>query len=125
MDIHIKIIEHKKQRYPTVGDWFFDDNGDLQIRVSRMNDGRHETLVAIHELIEAFLCDEANIDQTDVDKFDMEFEQKRVVGNEDEPGDSSKAPYYKQHQFATGIERILAAEVEVDWGDYGNEVGSL
>ena len=32
MNVCIKIIPHKEQRYPTVGDWFFDVNGDLFIQ---------------------------------------------------------------------------------------------
>ena len=39
MNITIKTIAHDKQRYDTVGDWWFDDEGDLQIRVSRVGLG--------------------------------------------------------------------------------------
>jgi hypothetical protein len=35
-----------------------------------------------------------------------------------EPGDDIHAPYYKQHQLATSVERMLTAELEVDWNAY-------
>lgn len=125
MNIHVQIIPHNKQRYPTVGDWFFDTNGTLHIHVSKMQDSRHERLVAIHEIIEAVLCDEVGINEAEVTKFDVEFEEARSVGNTTEPGDVLQAPYYRQHQFATGIERMLAAELEVDWLAYEKEINSL
>lgn len=125
MNIHIKIIEHLKQRYPTVGDWWFDDRGDLQVRVSKMSDGRYEQLVALHEVVEALACAEDGVDQDDVTAFDMEFEAARKIGDESEPGDDKRAPYYKQHQTATAIERLMAVTLGVDWNEYDKEVASL
>ena len=49
IDIRIKSISHKSQRYETVGDYFTDKKGKEQIRVSRMSDPRYELLVAVHE----------------------------------------------------------------------------
>jgi hypothetical protein len=39
-------------------------------------------------------------------------------------GEDSKAPYYRQHQIATTVERLLAVELGVDWGAYDREVSS-
>jgi hypothetical protein len=36
----------------------------------------------------------------------------------EEPGDSSEAPYHKEHVFATKIERMIADELGVDWDVY-------
>jgi hypothetical protein len=119
MNVHIKTIPHKEQRYDTVGDWFYDKNGDLQIRVSKMSDGYYEQLVALHELAEALLCDKDNIDEEEVTRFDISF-----TGT-GEPGDDIKAPYYWQHQVATGLERQLAALLEVDWAAYEKEICGL
>ena len=125
MNIHVQIIPHNKQRYETVGDWFFDGNGTLHIHVSKMSDSRYERLVAIHEIVEAVLCDEVGINEADVTKFDMAFEDARSMGNTTEPGDMIAAPYYRQHQIATGIEKMLAAELEVDWLEYEKEINKL
>jgi hypothetical protein len=157
MRIVIETIEHKDQRYPTVGDWFYDYtyfckecsqsiitprveavtcagcrrehlpliNVTLNIRVSKLPSWKMEALIAVHELVECMLCKSDGIDQVTVDKFDMEFEKDRAVGNEDEPGDDPHAPYHGQHCFATGVERLLAATIGVKWNDYADEIEKL
>lgn len=125
MRIVIKTIKHNKHRYPTVGDWWFDKNGNLEVRVSRMEDRRYVVLVALHEVIEALLCDERGITDEDVTKFDVEFERERKSGDTREPGDQFNAPYYKEHKFASRVERLIAGELEVDWNEYEKEVNSL
>lgn len=122
--IVIEFIPHNKQRYETVGDWYYK-KGVLHIKVSMMSDWRYEVLVAIHELAEVMLCRQRGIETAVVDRFDMEFERKRKPGNEDEPGDDPRAPYRKEHFFATNIERQLALELGVDWKTYDKEVVSL
>ena len=125
MKINIHTIPHNLQRYPTVGDWWWENNGDLQIRVSKMSDWRFETLVAVHELVEVLLCKKDRVSQQSVDGFDKAFEAARKPGNVDEPGDDIKAPYRKQHGVASGVERILGALLGVDWNKYADEVESL
>jgi len=125
MKITIESTPHKLQRYPTVGDWYRDANGDLVIKVSQMSDWRFMALVALHELVEVLLCDHRGIRQETVDKFDIEFEAHRHPDNFDEPGDDPQAPYKKEHCFATGVERLLAAELGVDWSTYADEIDSL
>jgi hypothetical protein len=125
MNITIKIIPHKKQRYPTVGDWYFDKKGNLQIRVSSMKDWKYETLVALHELIEVVLCKDRGITQEETDKFDIEFEKNRPKGNTEEPGNQPNAPYHSEHKYATEIERSMAQELNVEWESYDNTINSL
>ena len=118
MKITIEFIDHTKQRYPTAGDWQFAPNGDLKIRISETGDKRFNLCVAVHELVEAIVCDMDGINQSTVDKFDMDYEDKREDGDETEPGDSPKAPYFKQHFLATTLERQLAIALDVDWIEY-------
>jgi hypothetical protein len=125
MKIEIKTIPHEDQHYPTVGDWYWDGLGNLQIRVSDMKDWRYEALVAFHEMFEALACKRAGISEESVTAFDIEFENARKQGNEDEPGDCIRAPYYRQHQLATIVERQLAMELGVIWDDYSAKVMSL
>jgi hypothetical protein len=124
MKIIIETIPHSKQRYPTAGDWYWK-RGVLHIKVSKLSDWRREVCVAIHELAEVMACKYAGVKQEDVDKFDMEFEKRRPAGCVDEPGDHKDAPYRKQHCFATGIERLLAAVLGVSWADYEEELDLL
>ena len=63
MNITIKTIQHSKQRYDTCGDWWFDKKGNLQIRVSDMDNWKYEYLVGDHEVREALLCKDRGITQ--------------------------------------------------------------
>jgi hypothetical protein len=124
MNVCIKVIPHNQQRYPTVGDWWFEGK-NLYIRVSAMGNWRYEMCVAAHELVEVLLCKHEKISQRSVDEFDIAFEQARKDGNTDEPGDDSRAPYRVQHGIATGVERILAALLGIDWNKYDAKINSL
>lgn len=115
--IIIETIPHHDQRYDTVGDWRYDAaSGTLAIRVSDLNNWRYETLIAIHELVEAALCSSGNIDQEKVDQFDLNYK------GDGEPGDDSNSPYRGPHCMATGIERMLAAVMGVDWKKYEQSI---
>ena len=128
MEIIIQTIPHKNQRYKTVGDWFRDKNGVLHIKVSDMGNDKYTLLVALHELIEASLCEDRGITDVKVTAFDKKFESERAAGMQDddsEAGDDVRAPYRKEHFFATNIERLLSAELRVDWKKYDKAVMSL
>ncbi len=125
MKIRIESIPHHEQRYPTVGDYWQEGDTD-QVRVSAMKDWRYEILVAVHELIEMALTRHRGISEESITAFDVEYERLReeelVKG---EPGDSAKAPYQKEHFFATNVERLFAAELGVNWADYDQYVDQL
>lgn len=121
MKIIIETIPHEQQRYTTVGDWFYDTDGTLHIKVSALSDPKREQLIAVHELVEVLCCQHAGISQKAVDDFDKSFGDNM----EEEPGDSPDAPYVRQHCLATGIERILAAEWGMSWKQYEWELEHL
>jgi hypothetical protein len=119
-------INHKDQRYETVGDWILhSDTGQFDILVSKMPIPDFVTLVQVHELIEAWLCFRRGITQEQVDAFDIEYERNRPEGDESEPGDDPKAPYFREHQFATKIEKLFAEELGVDWAEYERAIYEL
>lgn len=113
---------------------------ELKVRVSKMPDEKFEQLVGVHEVIESLLCRAAGIDENVVSKFDTLYEDARIakdpatdaartqllrdfcctckITDESEPGDDSHAPYYRQHQLATSVERMMAAEMGVSWMEY-------
>ncbi len=125
MKIEVETIPHHEQRYPTVGD-YWEEAGTVQIRVSEMHDWRYVILVAVHELIEMMLARYRGISEEAIGNFDMEFEAKREKGLvTGEPGDAADAPYRREHFFATNVERLLAAELGVDWAIYETYVDSL
>lgn len=122
----VTTIPHRQQRYPTVGDWIADRQGHLRdIRVSFMDNDDYHFLVALHEMIEGYLCGKRDIPQHVVDRFDRDFEAKRREGDDREPGHEPDAPYHREHVFAERIERLVAEELGVDWAAYEQAVGAL
>lgn len=125
--VEVRIIPHVGQRYPTVGDWIFRGK-TLHITVSYMGNNILETLVAIHEYIEAIACLRDKIGEREVTAFDMVFEEWRKQGQVAalaEPGNDTRAPYFKQHQMATEVEKLAAKLLGVNWDEYDKVVNSL
>ncbi len=128
MRIVIETIPHDQQRYPTVGDWYRDEEGTLHIKVSEMSDNRHNFLVALHELIEVTLCEHRGITEESVSAFDIQYEKEREEGkhsDDEEPGFADNAPYRKEHTTAMSVEMLMAAELDVNWSKYDEEVMNL
>lgn len=120
--IVIRFIDHDKQRYETVGDYYESGTiGEVLVNISKMMDPRFEKLVMIHELIEMVLCDVAGISFAKIDEFDN---SPQGIASE-EPGLESNCPYRRQHTIATGIEMALAAEMGVDWNQYEDYLSRL
>lgn len=124
--IYVDTIPHSNHRYPTVGDyWWSESQSRLEVRVSDFENADYEFLVAIHELIEAYLAKKRGISEDSITAFDVAFEEARTEDSIDEPGDHPDAPYRKEHFFATSIERLVAAELGVDWTVYEAKINSL
>lgn len=130
MKIVIETIPHAKQRYPTCGDWYFEPDGTLQIKVSDEIGRQSSGLVAIHELIEVFLCSrgmtlsrsEEGLLTYRVDEFDKKYQGDL---KEEEPGDDPKAPYHIEHSIATAVERLLCAKLGIAWKHHDDRVANL
>jgi len=128
IEIHIKSIPHDSQRYPTVGDYWYDDLGVLQVRVSEMGNQLYETMVVIHELVEELLTKHRGITEQQIMDFDLYYEKKREMGLVDEmsePGFSNEAPYLKEHTLATSVEMMICAMAGESWMDYDQTVNAL
>lgn len=133
MNIIIKTIPHSEQRYPTCGDWFFDDDGKLNIKVSQEMGEDSCFLVAIHELVEVWLAQKRGVTVKEVDDFDIDYEKKHREGgilsgkrlDESEPGYDPSCPVFKEHGIATAIETLLCAEMGIPWPEHEKRVESL
>jgi hypothetical protein len=121
-------IPHSFQAYSTAGNYQWTKEGLLLIFVSEIGNQDYEYLVMLHEYVEAHLCKRNGVTQKQIDDFDINFEKEREVGLHgefDEPGDDKSSPYYKYHQVATKIERMMCKELGIKWSDYDNAVNSL
>jgi hypothetical protein len=133
MKITIESIPHASQRYPTCGDWEVMPDGTLAIRVSEEMGEDSCVLVALHELIEAKVAMRRGVTVKEVDDFDKEFEIRHRKGNtldgertdNDEPGDDPLCPVFREHQFATAIEGLVCAMMEVPWPEHAKRVEAL
>jgi len=124
MRITIQSVPHEWQRHDQCGDWIFDEQGTLYITVSELGDDRMNFLVALHEAVEAMLCQHLGIPETAVSAFDQAMIESP---NEyaDDPGHDPKAPYHDPHVFAEIIERAVAQRLGVNWQEYEKKVDAL
>lgn len=122
MKFTVEVVPHATQRYNTVGDWQFDEVGALHIKVSDLGDWRMEFAIALHELVETYLCKEAGVTDTMVDEFDLAFDKARTPGDTSEPGEDPRAPYFKQHKVATRVEKFICLILRVNWEKYEQRI---
>lgn len=128
MEIHVKTIPINDMRYPSCGDYWYDDLGILQVRVAEMDNSFYETMVAIHEIVEELLTKHRGITEQQIMDFDLYYEKKREMGLVDEmsePGFSNEAPYLKEHTLATSVEMMICAMAGESWMDYDQTVNAL
>ena len=121
MDISIKTIPMKEMRYKTIGDWWFDEYGNIEIRVAELGDWKLEAIVYIHELVEILLCKFKGITQKQVDDFDMSEYGLSL----EEPGLDLKAPYFEQHAIALKVEELLYKELDVNVDEFEDKMGEV
>jgi hypothetical protein len=124
MKIQIKTQPYSEMRYDTVGDYLYNDD-EMNVYVADLGNDDMNFLVGIHELIEMYLTKKRGISEESISDFDKQFEENRPEGNTDEPGDDKNSPYKREHFFATTIERLIAAELNVDWKEYDDKVFSI
>jgi hypothetical protein len=118
VQVVIRTVDHQDQRYPTSGDWMNNPSGSAEIRVSDLGNDDYTFLVALHEFVEWYLCRKRGISQEVVDRFDLDYDG-------DEPGDDPRAPYHREHDFASVIERAMAHELGVEWAAYNARFEAL
>lgn len=120
MEFYAQTVLHDRQPYNTVGYWRFASAKDIRVMVSGLDSRNEEFLVMIHELIEAYLCLNSHISDDTVTKWDENHPDPFI-----EPGELEGCPYGDAHLFATKIEKLLAAKLEVDWDEYDEHLAEL
>lgn len=121
--IDIQVIPIHEMRYKTVGDyWWNEDKTILAIRVADSGNTIYNESVALHELVEALLCEHRGISEESISSFDIEFE-KLNTGRE--AGFEPDAPYTKEHYFATAIEMLYGQQLNISLNDYDDCITAL
>lgn len=124
MTIAIKSVPQEKIRAKQAGDWWINQDAIL-VHVLETLSLEDQLRVAVHELIEAFLCRRDKVTDESVCGFDEQYEKEREEGKhkeDDEPGDDPRAPYREQHMAATHVERacchVLNIPFEINWFNF-------
>jgi hypothetical protein len=116
LNVKIKTIPKEKHRpCAYLGDYYYKRR-QLIVAVSEMGNKNLEMIVAIHELVEAHLCEQRGISFDEIDKFDERYQ------GDGEPGDDPKAPYHTQHKVAIEVERILLNHLGIGWQEYNDTI---
>ena len=124
MEIVIESTPQKILRSEQVGDWFYTDSR-IKVNVLKTLPLDSQLAVAIHELIEAWLCRRDNITDEVVCAFDDQYEAERKEGKhgeQDEPGDDPACPYREQHMAATHVERAVCAAIGLNWKEHCDQI---
>ncbi len=111
-----------------VGDYWYDREGVLQVRVVDMQNEFYEKMVVIHELIEESLTKKRGLSEPDIQAFDEYYEQRRAMGlvpEDSEPGFDENAPYVREHTLATSVEMQMCAMAGISWSEYDHYVMNL
>jgi hypothetical protein len=121
-------IPAKLIRADQAGDWMYDKDYTILAYSAQMDDERSELAVAIHELIEAYMCRDAGVTDEQVTKFDFMYERERAEGKHgplDEAGDDERAPYRVQHEAATIVEKSVCFVLGLSWKQHEVNVAQI
>jgi hypothetical protein len=121
--VKLMIVPVREMRYRTLGDWQITPaNPEIELPelihvfVANLGDDRFNFLVAIHELIEAFLCKQAGITQQVVDAWDLTHLES------DDPGSAKDCPYMYQHHVATKVELLVMCAANISLVEYESKI---
>jgi hypothetical protein len=122
--INIEIVPLKKQRYETLGDYYFK-KGILEFKITDTGNPLYNKLILIHELVEQTLTEALGIKEEQILRHDLQFEKllkDGKVGFDDEPGDHKNSPYRKEHVIAEVVERLMINHLNLSWKNYDKEI---
>lgn len=108
----------KDHRYRSVDDWWnpvvWPDQVEFETVTADTGNMDYNFCVLIHALVEQYLCYRNGITDEDVTGFDTSEYGMSL----DDPGESKKAPYHKEHEVANEVERTVSRALGVVWPKY-------
>ena len=120
MMIQVRSTPQAHIRADQVGDWWFT-RLSIVVHVLETMSPESQLAVAIHELVEAYLCREHGVSDKAVVAFDEQYEKERKEGKHssaDEPGDDPAAPYREEHRAATMVEKAVCEALGLSWQEH-------
>ena len=102
-------IPKSKMRYDSVGDYGRTKTNDWIVVSKQKGYIKNEDelkSVALHELVEFWLCLKRGIKLKDIDKWDLQHQ------GDYEPGEVKGCYYYNEHRFANKIEKMFLKELK-------------
>jgi hypothetical protein len=106
----IEIVPLNKQRYETLGDYFYDKQGVRHFKITDTGNEFYNDLILVHELIEEILTRAKGISEKTILRHDLEFEKllkDGKVGPDEEPGEHKNSPYRQEHLLAEIVEKLM------------------
>lgn len=121
--IEVEFIDADKQRYPTAGD-YWEDEDTIYFKITKQENSDYEALILLHELIEYVLTTKRGISEPSISQYDIDWNQTNEKGLcvGDEPGNEPGCIYAKEHRFSENLERLMALELGVDWFKYNDSI---
>jgi hypothetical protein len=107
--IEIEVVPLKKQRYETLGDYYYK-KGVLHFKITDTGNPFYNKLILIHELVEQTLTEAKGITEPQILRHDLEFEKllrDGKVSPDEEPGEHKNSPYRVEHILAEVVERLM------------------
>lgn len=124
--IKVEIVPLKKQRYETLGDYFYDKNKTLNFKITDTGNPLWNKMVLIHELIEQTLTEAKGIKEQIISKHDLEFEKlikDGLVEPDAEPGEHKNSPYRQEHILAELVERLMLNHLnQLSFKEYNEKI---
>jgi hypothetical protein len=102
----------RNQYRESLGDYFLDEKGTLQIRAVEMPDLMYSHYILLHEYMEAIRCYRAGISLESIERWDASH------ADSDDPGSLKGAPYKREHDQSLTLERIACMQDGYEWQDY-------
>jgi len=125
LDAHLKSVPKSLVRSDQAGDWSYGKGKLIATVVEDRYSPESELAVAIHELVECFLCRKNGISDSQVVKHDDMFNDELAHGHHQEdcePGDDPRAPYRLEHQAATHVERAVCLALGITWEEHCEQI---
>jgi hypothetical protein len=128
--IAVAFLPHRQLRsYPDCGDWQIREGGEPAIiTVAQTGSDVSDMAVALHELIESFLCWKHGVREEAVTDFDRLFFAEQQAGMhapDAEPGHDPRAPYREWHLAAERFEREFVLQAGSTWDQHCENVNRL